>query len=117
MILITSFRKSAHRQLAWRDLTHSHESQPTPELPIFLHTALLYGTAQKFRRCPIKGGIMRNKEPSPIGRLRKHVRARFDAITNEELPQEMRDLVEKLRQAELVKPPFKNRKPHRKEVE
>jgi len=45
---------------------------------------------------------MRNIEPSPIGRLRQHVRARFDAITSEELPQDMRELVEKLRQAEAV---------------
>jgi hypothetical protein len=54
---------------------------------------------------------MRNKEPSPVGRLRKHVRAHFDEITSEELPQDMRELVEKLRQAEQVKPP---KKPPRK---
>jgi len=53
---------------------------------------------------------MRNKEPSPVGRLRKHVRARFDEITSEELPRDMRELVEKLRQAEPDKPKKSPRK-------
>jgi len=47
---------------------------------------------------------MRNKEPSPVGQLRKHVRDRFDDFTSEELPLGMRELVEKLRQAEPIKP-------------
>jgi hypothetical protein len=47
----------------------------------------------------------------PIGRLRKHVRATYDGITREELPEHLRELVEKLRQAESVKAPLKKRKP------
>jgi hypothetical protein len=56
---------------------------------------------------------MRNKEPGPIGRLRKQVRALFDVITREELPQNVRELVEKLRQVEPVKPPLNDKKPPR----
>ena len=41
----------------------------------------------------------------PIGRLRKHVRDTFDAITREELPQRLRELVEKSRYAEPVTAP------------
>jgi hypothetical protein len=48
---------------------------------------------------------MRN-EPRPIGRLRNHARAPFDAITREELPEHLRELIEKLRQAEPVKSPL-----------
>jgi hypothetical protein len=56
---------------------------------------------------------MRDKEPRPIGRLSKHVRALFDAVTREELPQAMRQLVDKLQQAEPVKPPRDDKKPLR----
>src|SRR5262252_2304704 len=85
---------------------------------IFLHTARFsYGTALKVSSLLSKGVSMRNKEPSPIGRLRKHVRARFDAITSEELPQDMRELAEKLLQADPVKPRLDDKKPPRKEDE
>ena len=54
---------------------------------------------------------MRDNELHPIGRLRRHTRARFDAITQESLPEHMRDLVDKLRQAEPVKSPLNDKKP------
>jgi hypothetical protein len=47
----------------------------------------------------------------PIGRLRKPVRATLDAITREELPVHLRELVEKLRQREPVRVPRNKRKP------
>jgi hypothetical protein len=53
---------------------------------------------------------MRNKKPRPIGCLRKQVRALFDAITREELPQNVRELVENCGQAEPVKPPLNDKK-------
>jgi hypothetical protein len=59
---------------------------------------------------------MRNYEPRPFGRLRKHVRAPFDTITLEELPQDMRELIEKLRQAEPAKSPLDDFKPPRSEA-
>jgi len=59
---------------------------------------------------------MRYNVPRPIGRLRKHARATFDAIAREELPQNIRELVEKLRQAELAKVPLDHEKaPRRKD--
>ena len=58
---------------------------------------------------------MRNNERCPIGRLRKHVRAPFDAITHEELPEYLRELVEQLRQAEPVKSALNDGKPPRGE--
>ena len=60
---------------------------------------------------------MRNYEPRPFGRLRKHVRAPFDAITREELPQDMRELIERLRQAEPVKSPLDDFKPPRSKAQ
>jgi hypothetical protein len=54
---------------------------------------------------------MHDNELHPIGRLRRHTRARFDAITRETLPELMRDLVEKLRQAEPVKSPLNDKMP------
>ena len=59
---------------------------------------------------------MRNYEPRPFGRLRKHVRAPFDTFTLEELPQDMRELIEKLRQAEPAKSPLDDFKPPRSEA-
>jgi len=56
---------------------------------------------------------MLNSEPCPIGRLSEQVRAPFDAITREELPQNVRELVEKLRQAEPIKPALNGKKPPR----
>jgi hypothetical protein len=58
---------------------------------------------------------MHDNELHPIGRLRRHPRARFDAITRETLPEHMRDLVEKLRQAEPAKSPLNDMKPVRSE--
>jgi len=60
---------------------------------------------------------MRNYEPRPFGRLRKHVRAPFDAITLEELPRDVRELIEKLRQAEPVKSPLDDFKPPRSKAQ
>ena len=60
---------------------------------------------------------MRNYEPRPFGRLRKHVRAPFDTITLEELPQDMRELIEKLRQAEPAKSPLDDFKPPRSKAQ
>ena len=54
---------------------------------------------------------MPNDEPHPIGRLRRHARAPFDAITREELPQDMRQLVKRLREAEPVKSPLIDKQP------
>jgi hypothetical protein len=58
---------------------------------------------------------MRYNVPRPIGRLRI-ARATFDAIAREELPQNIRELIEKLRQAELAKVPLDHEKaPRRKD--
>jgi hypothetical protein len=54
---------------------------------------------------------MHDNELRPIGRLRRHARASFDAITRESPPEHMRDLIEKLRQTEPVKPPLNHKRP------